>query len=67
MLHVNEARWDRLARVLFGALVLASGLEVFTGVLGIGLTLLGLAMVVTGGLGWCPAYALFHRSTCRPA
>ncbi len=64
MFKLNEASWDRIARVVLGAVLLLLGLfGVVPGVLGIVLDVLGAVLVLTGVVGFCPLYRLFKFST----
>ena len=61
---VNEAGWDRIARIVLGLALLGLGLTgVIPGVLGIVAGIAGLVFVATGLIGWCPLYAPFGFST----
>lgn len=67
-LQTNEAGWDRALRVLLGIVLLALGWGgVVDGALGVVLQVGGFLPLVTGLVGWCPAYALLGVSTCRTA
>lgn len=65
----NESKSDRAVRVIVGviALVLAFVvLDVMTGtILGILAAIFGLAMILTGSIGYCPGYRLIGISTCK--
>lgn len=62
----NEARWDRIVRILIGVVLLYLGWAgVVGGTAGVVLKALGFLPLVTGMVGYCPAYALFGVSTCR--
>ena len=64
MFKINEANWDRIARVVLGIVLLVLGLGgTVGGVLGIVLDILGVILLVTGLVGFCPLYALFKFST----
>jgi len=64
MFKVNEANWDRIARVVLGVVLLFLGLGgTVGGVLGIVLDILGVILLVTGLVGFCPLYTLFKFST----
>jgi hypothetical protein len=61
---VNEAGWDRAARVVLGlALLVLSFTGVIPGTLGIVVGVIGLIPLLTGILGWCPLYLAFNFST----
>ena len=63
-MKVNEASWDRIVRVLLGAVLLYLGFGgVISGTLGIVVGIIGLIPLLTGLVGWCPLYALFKIST----
>jgi hypothetical protein len=64
MFKVNEANWDRIARVVLGIVLLVLGLGgTVGGVLGIVLDILGVILLVTGLVGFGPLYTLFKFST----
>ena len=66
MFKVNEANWDRIARVVIGIILLALGLTgTVAGVLGIVLDVIGVVLVVTGLVGFCPLYALLKFRTSK--
>jgi len=70
MTFMNEGVWDRLIRIVAG---IALGYAAWTtwpesimsapGAVSIVFLVIGAAAVVTGLVGWCPAYALFDVST----
>lgn len=65
---INQSSADRAVRIFAGiaALVVAFlGLGVFQGeIAGIVMAVLGAVTLVSGMIGFCPAYALFGTSTC---
>jgi hypothetical protein len=64
MFKVNEASWDRIVRVLLGIALLFLGLGgALTGGLGVIAAIVGVVLLLTGLVGWCPLYALFKLST----
>lgn len=65
----NEATWDRAVRIMVGIVILYLGWGgVVGGTAGVVLKVVGFLPLVTGIVGYCPAYALFGVSTCeRPA
>ncbi|MEW6503658.1 MAG: DUF2892 domain-containing protein [Chloroflexota bacterium] len=64
MSFVNESTVDRIIRVVLGVLLLALGWGgVVTGTLGTIFKFLGFVPLLTGLIGWCPAYALFKFRT----
>jgi hypothetical protein len=64
MFKVNEASWDRIVRVLLGIALLFLGLGgALTGGLGVTAAIVGVVLLLTGLVGWCPLYALFKLST----
>jgi hypothetical protein len=63
---VNEAGWDRIARVVVGAVLISLGFSgAVAGGLGTFLGILGFVPLITGLIGWCPAYAVFKFRTNR--
>lgn len=65
MSFVNEASWDRVARIVAGIVLPALGLGVVGGTGGIVMTVVGLVLLVTGLVGFCPIYRLLNVSTAR--
>ena len=64
MKFVNEAPWDRIARVILGVVLLYLGWGgVVDGTLGTVFKFLGFVPLATGLLGWCPIYAIFKFRT----
>ncbi len=61
----NEGGWDRTLRSLIGLALLYAGWQVWSGPLMIGALAIGAIALLTGVVGWCPAYALFGWSTSR--
>jgi hypothetical protein len=57
----NEGQTDRLLRIVAGLVLL--GLA-FTGHY-TPWTWIGVVPLLTGLIGWCPAYALFGINTCK--
>ena len=65
MIRMNEAGWDRIARVVLGAVLLYLGWSgTVSGGLGTVLQYLGFVPLITGLVGWCPLYSLFGVGTC---
>lgn len=64
MFKLNEANWDRIVRVVLGVVLLYIGFGgVITGTLGVILGVVGGLALLTGLIGFCPAYWLFKFST----
>ncbi len=64
MFKLNEASWDRVVRVVLGIVLLYLGWAgVVTGGWGLFLKIIGFLPLVTGLVGFCPAYALVKFST----
>jgi len=67
-MKVNEASWDRIVRVVLGAVLLFVGFgSTISGALGVIVGTLGVVFVVTGLMGFCPLYALFKIDTNKNA
>lgn len=66
MKFINEASWDRIARVVVGIALLVLGLGVVDGGLGVFLTVFAFVPLLTGLVGWCPLYSLLRIRTNRP-
>ena len=63
---MNEASWDRIARVVLGIVLIALGFSgAVEGGLGTFLGLFGFVPLITGLVGWCPLYAIFRFRTNR--
>ena len=63
MTFVNEGLWDRLIRLIIG---LALGYVAWTtwpGTAAVVYSVIAIIALITGLVGWCPAYALFRFST----
>lgn len=64
MQFVNEAGWDRIARIVVGIVALALGWGgVVDGTLGTVFKYLGFVPLATGLVGWCPLYSIFGFRT----
>lgn len=64
MNFINEAAWDRIARIALGIVLLALGWGgAVDGALGTVFQWLGFVPLATGLLGWCPLYAVFGFRT----
>jgi hypothetical protein len=61
---VNEAGWDRAARIVLGIVLLVVGFGgLIPGTAGIVVGVVGLIPLLTGLIGFCPLYAPFNFST----
>lgn len=64
MTWLNEASWDRIVRVLVGVVLLYLGWSgTVAGTPGTIIKWLGFLPLLTGLVGWCPAYTLFRIKT----
>lgn len=64
MNFINEAAWDRIARVALGIVLLALGWGgAVDGTVGTIFKYLGFVPLATGLVGWCPLYAIFKFRT----
>ena len=59
-MKTNEGGLDRTLRILVGLVLVALTLSGTIGVWG----WIGVVPIVTGTLGWCPAYTLLGINTC---
>ena len=59
---VNEAGWDRIARVVAGVVLVVVGLAVGGG-WGTFLAVFAFVPLLTGLVGWGPLYSLLHIRT----
>lgn len=63
-MHVNQANWERIARVVLGIVLLYIGFGgMIAGTLGTVIGVIGLIPLLTGLIGWCPIYALLKTGT----
>lgn len=62
---VNEASWDRVARVIVGVVLLVLGWGVIGGTAGTVVGVFAFVPLLTGLVGWCPLYSVFHFRTNR--
>ena len=63
-MRVNEAVWDRVIRVVMGLLLLYLGWGgIVTGTPGTVIKWLGFLPLLTGAIGYCPAYPLLGIRT----
>jgi len=63
----NEASWDRIARGAVGLVLVLGGIIAFGGFIGYALAAVGLILLVTAVVGWCPIYASIRFSTKNDA
>lgn len=63
MTFVNEGLWDRLIRFFIGLALGYAAWMAWPGTAAIVYLVVGAIAFVTGVVGWCPAYAVFHCST----
>jgi hypothetical protein len=69
----NEGPFDRIVRAAAGTIMLFLGVSSFTGPIALLEGALALVFAIAGGMllltglvGWCPAYAMLGLRTCRP-
>ena len=64
---VNEAGWERVARIVLGVALLFVGFGVMDGTAGAIVAIVGFVPLLTGLSGWCPLYSLFgFRTNAAP-
>jgi hypothetical protein len=63
MTYMNEAGWDRIARVVVGVALLVVGFGVIGGTAGTVVGVVGFVPLVTGLVGYCPIYRVLHVCT----
>lgn len=68
-MQANEGCADRATRVILGIIALVVGfmvLEAMSGaILGIVVAVVGVILVLTGFVGFCPAYKILGLSSCK--
>jgi hypothetical protein len=62
-MNQNVGSTDRIIRIVLGLILAAVGFFFMSGSLGIILGIIGLVLLVTGALSWCPLYIPFKIST----
>jgi len=60
----NIGKADRILRVVFGIVLNCFAGFIISGTTGIIMGIVGLVLLITGLIGNCPAYSLFHINTC---
>jgi hypothetical protein len=63
MTFINEAAWDRAIRILAAIALAYAAWMTWPGTTSIVSLVIGTIALVTGLVGWCPAYALFGISS----
>jgi len=66
-MRINEGTIDRAIRGVVGIILLAVGLFVVRGPIGIVLDVIGAVLLVTSIVGFCPLYTLFGLNTSKKA
>ena len=62
----NESTVDRIIRVVLGIVLVYLGLGGMTaGTLAVILAIVGVVLLITGIIGWCPLYAVLGLRTNR--
>ena len=61
----NESNQDRGIRAVVGIIALLVGLFAGGGFLRALLTIVGLVLVITAAVGFCPLYRLLGMNTCK--
>ena len=65
-MYHNVGSFDRLLRTAIGIILLAVGATMFEpGVIMFVFYLVGLVLIMTAMVGWCPCYSMFGKSTRR--
>jgi len=64
-MKLNESNTDRIIRAVAGVILLALGFGVLSGALAIVADVLGVVMLATAAIGFCPIYALINFSTLK--
>ncbi len=65
-MKLNESNVDRIIRAVAGVVLLYLGFGgVLAGGLGIVADVVGLVLLVTGAIGFCPLYAMIKFSTLK--
>ena len=67
MTFLNEGAWDRAIRILLAIVVGYAAWFSWPGALAVFLAAVAGIALVTGVVGWCPAYTVFGISTKKTA
>jgi predicted PurR-regulated permease PerM len=67
MFTQNVGSVDRIVRIVLGVALIVIGFLALSGTLGIVVGIVGFIPLLTGLIGWCPLYVLFHISTNHKA
>jgi len=67
MTFINENAWDRAFRILLGIALGYAAWISWPGALAVTYAVIAAMAIVTGVVGWCPFYAMFHLSTKKKA
>lgn len=62
-MKLNESNTDRILRAVAGVVLLYLGFGILGGTLGIVTDVVGVVLLATAAVGFCPLYALFKLST----
>ncbi|MCG3209435.1 MAG: hypothetical protein FOGNACKC_03060 [Anaerolineae bacterium] len=63
MFAANEGTIDRVVRIIVGLVLVGLGFFSISGAVGVIVGILGLILLVTGAIGWCPLYMPFKINT----
>jgi Inner membrane protein YgaP-like, transmembrane domain len=63
MTFTNEGTWDRVIRIVLAFALGYAAWVSLPATIGIVTLVIGAIALITGLVGWCPAYALFGIST----
>ena len=61
----NVGGIDRVLRLIIGVVLVIVGPLLFCGVWSWVLTIIGVVLLLTAAIGYCPPYAIFGISTCK--
>jgi len=64
-MKLNESNIDRIIRAVAGVVLLYLGFAVLAGALAIVADVIGVVLLLTGAVGFCPLYALLKLSTLK--
>jgi hypothetical protein len=64
-MKLNESNLDRIIRAVVGVVLLYLGFAVLGGPVAIVAEVVGVVLLATAAIGFCPLYALFKLSTLK--
>lgn len=64
-MKLNESNLDRIIRAVVGVVLLYLGFAILSGTVAFVADVVGVILLATAAIGFCPLYALFKLSTLK--